>query len=111
MNEKTILEILAILFFVMQFLMVWTKNEIITIIWVIITIILALLILNSLITQKTKILDEFKKQHVIIQILIIAFIMIAVFELITIHTFSISWIIFIILAIFGFYKWFFKKEE
>ena len=111
MNEKTILEILVILFFILQFLMAWTRNEMITIIWIIITVILAILISKSLITQKTRILDEFKKQHVIIQILIIAFIIIAIFELITIQTFSISWIIFIILAIFGFYKWFFKKEE
>lgn len=111
MNEKKILEILVISFFIMQFLMAWTRNEMITIIWIIITIILVLLILRSLITQKTRILDEFKKQHVIIQILIIAFIITAIFELITINTFAIAWIIFLILVILEFVQWFFKKEE
>jgi uncharacterized integral membrane protein len=58
-----------------------------------------------------KIIDKFKKQPAIIKVLDVLFIVVLIYEILTMHVLAISWaILFLILAI-PFCQWFFKKEE
>lgn len=111
MKNDTILGIVAFLFFILLFLMILSRNELVVLLWTLITILLAIFLLKVFISNKNRILVGFKNQHIIIQILTVIFAISAIFELITIQNFNITWIIFLILLIAEFYQWFFKKEE
>ncbi|MEE1129778.1 MAG: hypothetical protein UHW99_07330 [Methanobrevibacter sp.] len=111
MKNNTILEVLGVIFFILLFLIACTRNEILILIWALVTAILSIFILKVLITDKNRIIDIFKNQHIIIRILTIIFVVSAIFELITIQNFNITWTIFLILIIAEFCQWFFKKEE
>ncbi|AMD18331.1 hypothetical protein TL18_10115 [Methanobrevibacter sp. YE315] len=58
-----------------------------------------------------KIIDKFRNQHIIVQILDIAFILVLIYELVTMKTLSISLAILFLIIFIPFCQWFFKKEE
>lgn len=58
-----------------------------------------------------KIIDEFKKQHIIVQILDVLFIILLIYETVTMQILSITWIILFLILVIPFCQWFFKKEE
>ncbi|WP_297825803.1 hypothetical protein [uncultured Methanobrevibacter sp.] len=58
-----------------------------------------------------KIIDYFKKQPLIIQILDILFILVFTYEIIALKTLSISWAILFLIVFIPFCQWFLKKEE
>ncbi|WP_458456140.1 hypothetical protein [Methanobrevibacter sp.] len=58
-----------------------------------------------------KIIDAFRKQHIIVQILDIIFIIVLIYELITMHSLLISWILLFLIIVIPLYQNFFKKEK
>lgn len=57
------------------------------------------------------IIDKFRKQHVIVQILEALFIIVLIYEIITMQILSITWIILFLIIFIPFCQWFFKKED
>lgn len=58
-----------------------------------------------------KIVDAFRKQHIIVQILDIAFIIVLVYELATMQSLSISWILLFLIVAIPLCQSFLKKEN
>ena len=58
-----------------------------------------------------KILEKFRNQHIVLQILDVAFILVFVYGLITMNVISIAWILLSLLVIIPICQCFFKKEE
>ena len=61
--------------------------------------------------MKMSLIDAFKNQHIIIQILDVLFVISFIYEVITLNSVNISLWILGLLIIVEFCKWFFKKEE
>lgn len=58
-----------------------------------------------------KIIDAFRKQHIVVQILDILFIIVLIYELITMHSLSISWILLFLIIAIPLCQSFLKKEN
>jgi hypothetical protein len=58
-----------------------------------------------------KIIDKFKNQPTIIKALDILFIVVLIYEIMTLQVLAISWVILFLILFIPFCQWFFKKEE
>ena len=79
------------------------------------TIIIAVVIIRIMIAlikrPKKELIEKFKNQHIVVQILIIAFIVLFIYQLVTVQQLRITSYIFGLLVIALFIEWFLKKEE
>ena len=79
------------------------------------TIIIAVVIIRIMIAlikrPKKELIEKFKNQHIVVQILIIAFIVLFIYQLVTVQQLRITSYIFGLLVISLFIEWFLKKEE
>lgn len=107
---------LVILFAILIFATPFLDNKTSSYLWIILFMIIAIIILIWIISSIAKIPKEemivrFKTQAGIIQILDIIFVIVFIYELVTIHALKISAIILFIIILIQFSEWFFKKEE
>ena len=58
-----------------------------------------------------KIIEKFKRQHIVIQILDITFILLFLYEMITFPALNETWLMIILLFIILICQWHFKKED
>lgn len=61
--------------------------------------------------SKNELIEKFKNQHIVVQILEIAFIVLFIYQLVTVQQLRITSYIFGLLVIALFIEWFLKKEE
>lgn len=118
MDRKEILfvVILYILFGISAIAISFMGNETPIDIWMIIFIILGIAILLWIIASFIKIPEKsreklLKNQPKAIKIIEIIFIILIVYEIITMQDLRITWLILFLLLVIPFFGWFFKKEE
>ncbi|MBQ6512158.1 hypothetical protein [Methanobrevibacter sp.] len=56
-------------------------------------------------------IDKFRKQHILVQILDVIFIIVLIYGLITMQISPILWIMLFLIVFIPFCQWFLKKEE
>lgn len=104
------------LFAILVFTTPFIENKTSSYIWalffiIVIAIVLIWILLSVTKTPKEEIIENYKKQPKILQILEIIFIIVFAYELIIMKSLQISLIILCIILLIHFCKWFFKKEE
>lgn len=118
MNNKDIIliVILFIIFGVLIFTTPSMDGRISLDIWILfIAAIFIAVIIRIIISHRKKskneLIEKFKNQHIVVQILIIAFIVLFIYQLVTVQQLRITSYIFGLLVIALFLQWFLKKEE
>jgi len=118
MNNKDIIliVILFIIFGVLIFTTPSMDGRISLDIWILfIAAIFAAVIIRIIISHRKKskneLIEKFKNQHIVVQILEIAFILLFLYELISVQQLRITSYIFGLLVLALFIEWFLKKEE
>lgn len=117
MKNKDIILILAlmILFAVLVFTTPFMENKIQTHIWISFFMIISLIgIVWAIISlkkySKEDLISRFKEQPKIVQILDILIIILIVYEIITLQSLQITWLLIFLVIAIPFIQWFFKKE-
>lgn len=117
MKDKDIISImlLFVILVMLIFITPFIENRASSYIWILFFIVIGVLAAIWIITSVSKdpkeIVEKFRKQHIIIQILDVAFIMVFVYGIITMNVVSITWILLGLLVAIPICQWFFKKEE
>ena len=117
MKDKTITYIL-LLFAVLMLLIFLTpflENKASGHIWTLFFIIIGILAIIWAVISSSKnpkgIIERFKNQHIILQILNVVFIMVFVYGIISMNVVSITWILLCLLVLIPVFRWYLKKEE
>lgn len=103
--------ILAMLIFITPFIENKTSSYIWILYFIIIGVLAMIWIMTSISKNPKEIVEKFRKQHTLIQILDVAFIMVFIYGIITMNVVSITWILLALLVAIPLCQWFFKKEE
>lgn len=73
--------------------------------------IIIIIIISHRKKSKNELIEKFKNQHIVVQILEIAFIVLFIYQLVTVQQLRITSYIFGLLVLALFIEWFLKKEE
>lgn len=115
-KDIVLIMILFILFVVLIFTTPFMDSNMTTRLWVLFFIIIGVILLiwviiSFLKTPGNEIIEKFKQQHKIVQILDVIIVVLIVYELITMQDLHITWLILFLIIIIPFVQWFLKKEE
>ena len=58
-----------------------------------------------------KIIEKFRKQHIVVQILDMIFVILFIYEIITFPAINETWIMIVLLFLIPVCQWYFKKED
>lgn len=103
--------ILVILIFVTPFI----ENKTSSYVWILFFIVIGVLAIIWIVTSISKdpkeIVEKFRNQHIILQILDVLFIIVFIYGIITMNVVSMTWVLLILLVAIPVCQWFLEKEE
>lgn len=117
MKDKDIISILllfailAMLIFITPFIENKTSSYIWILFFVIIGVLAIIWIITSISRNPKEIVEKFKNQHILLQILDVVFIAVFVYGIITMNVVSITWLLLGLLVAIPLCQWFLKKED